>query len=173
MTLRQIEPKITSKSENVRWSPQTYISLPLHSLIDIARVAGLFRLVSEQRKTEESWPREERKKCTDFFRRIWLSLLVLFSETGRKRLLPTLWLIVVLCMLTVGMPLCFCVLRVASPVFFYSDKRSSYCANGLFHEKREKAREDGEEVRKKGRRNVWQWDLPFSPPAFSQDLLTG
>ena len=76
-------------------------------------------------------------------------------------------------MLTVAMPLSFCVLRVASPVFFYSDKRSSYCANGLFHEKREKAREDGEEVRKKGRRNVWEWDLPFSPPAFSQDLLTG
>ena len=76
-------------------------------------------------------------------------------------------------MLTVGMPFCFCVLRVAYPVFFYSDKRSSYCANGLFHEKREKAQEDGEEVKKKGRRNVWEWDLLFSPPAFSQDLLTG
>ena len=55
-------------------------------------------------------------------------------------------------MLTVAMPLSFCVLRVASRVFFFSDKRSSYCAIGLFHEKRENAREDGEEVRKKGRK---------------------
>lgn len=78
-------------------------------------------------------------------------------------------------MLTVGMPLCFCVLRVASPVFFYSDKRSSYCAKGLFHEKREKAREDGEEVRKKRRKTYGSgtsFSLPLrSPRTCSQGSL--
>ena len=134
-------------------------------MIDIARVASLFRLVSEQRKTEESWPREERnesRKNAPFFS----PYLTLALRASHAMIDSSL-------MLTVAMPLSFCVLPVASPVFFYSDKGSSYCANGLFHEKMEKAREDGEEVRKKGRRNVWEWDLPFSPPAFSQDLLTG
>ena len=161
--------KITSKSERVRWSPQTYISLPLHSLIDIACVASLFRLVSEL------WPREERnesRKSAPFFSS-YLTLAPRALLRNRTETLATHAMIDSSLMLTVAMPLSFCLLRVASRVFFYSDKRSSYCANGLFHEKREKAREDGEEVRKKGRRNVWEWDLPFSPPAFSQDLLTG
>ena len=78
-------------------------------------------------------------------------------------------------MLTVAMPLSFCLLRVASPVFFYSDKRSSYCANGLFHERREKAREDGEEVRKKGRKTYGSGTSlslpPRSPRTCSQGSL--
>ena len=167
MTLRQIEPKITSKSENVRWSPQTYISLPLHSLTDIACVASLFRLVSEQRKTEEFWPREERtksRKNAPFFS----PYLTLAPRASHAMIDSSL-------MLTVAMPLSFCVLRVASPVFFYSDKRSSYCAKGLFHQKRENAREDGEEVRKKGRKTYGSgtsFSLPLrSPRTCSQGSL--
>ena len=67
-----------------------------------------FRLVSEQRKTEEQdsrfWPREKWNKSQKmkvegegkggnlrhFLRGLWLSFLVLCSETARKRLLRRL-----------------------------------------------------------------------------------
>ena len=169
--------KITSKSERVRWSPQTYISLPLHSLIDIACVASHFRLVSEQRKTEEFWPREERnesRKSAPFFSS-YLTLAPRALLRNRTETLATHAMIDSSLMLTVAMPLSFCVLRVASRVFFFSDKRSSYCAKGLFHEKRENAREDGEEVRKKGRKTYGSGtclSLPLrSPRTCSQGSL--
>ena len=94
---------------------------------------------------------------------LYLSLAPRAFLRNRTETLATHAMIDSSLMLTFVMPLSSCLLRVASPVFFYSDKRSSYCANGLFHEKREKAQEDGEEVRKKGRRNVWEWDLLSLP----------
>ena len=158
MTLRQIEPKnnleirkCTLITANLYISTFTFLdwyslrSQPFSFGFGAKKDRGVLAAGRKER---------EPKKCAIFSPYLTLAPRALLRN--RTETLATHVMIDSSLMLTVAKPLSFYVLSVASPVFFYSDKRSSYCANGLFHEKRGKAREDGEKVRKKGRRNVWE-----------------
>ena len=76
-------------------------------------------------------------------------------------------------MLTVAMPLSFCVLRVASPVFSIPINVPVLLRERSLSRGEEKAPADGEEVRKKKRRGVGTSLslLPRSPRACSQASL--